>query len=491
MRLGLRGGNGDKGLEVIERYRAAGSKSRAANLSAGAWIQLPVGHGPGQPLEVGRRRAVLVEGRHPGASARSRRRVRSTPRPGRSGLRNSSPWAAQSSSAATTRCALARMRRALNAAAMPIGTKSSWLASVGMDPMLAGIASVRDSATRDAAVICTIMKPDESPGSSVRKAGRPCDRSGLTSRSTRRSAMACRVVSVMARKSSACATGCPWKLPPEITSPSAKTSGLSVDALSSTATVSSREADRVGDRAEHLGGAAQAVGVLHPRVVLPVRLADLAVAQERAHQRRGFALSPVGAGLVDPGIERRRRAPERLQAHRRRADRGAPEHPGIVHQQRQQRGLRLGAVDEGEPFLGREAERAQAGGRERRRGRRGARGAQHLAFAHQRQGDMARAAPGRRSRRRCPAPAPRGTTPALSMATSASTSSGRTPLVGPQQHVGAKQHERAHDGGGQRSAHAGRVAADQIGLKLVELVGGDADVGELAEAGVDPVDRLA
>ena len=36
----------------------------------------------------------------------------------------------------------------------------------------------------------------------------------------------------------------------------------------------------------------------------------------------------------------------------------------------------------------------------------------------------------------------------------------------------------------------GGVAADEVGLELVELVGRDPDVGELAEAGIDPVDRL-
>ena len=51
--------------------------------------------------------------------------------------------------------------------------------------------------------------------------------------------MAWSVVRVMASMSRAWATGWPWKLPPEITSPSSKTSGLSVEALSSTATVSS------------------------------------------------------------------------------------------------------------------------------------------------------------------------------------------------------------------------------------------------------------
>ena len=111
----------------------------------------------------------------------------------------------------------------------------------------------------------------------MRKAGSPCERSGFTSRSTRRSAIACSVVSVMASRSSAWATGCPWKFPPEITSPLSNTSGLSVEAFSSTADRLLGKADRVAHRPEHLGCAAQAVGVLHSRIVLAVRLPDLAV----------------------------------------------------------------------------------------------------------------------------------------------------------------------------------------------------------------------
>ena len=158
----------------------------------------------GQPLEVGGRRTVLVEGGHARHQAPATGHRAARP-PGRDGAAEGTPAPAPRREARqpTTRCALTRIRCALNAAAMPIGTKSSWLASVGMDPMLAGIASVRDSATRDAAVIWTIMKPDERPGSRVRKAGSPWDRSGFTSRSTRRSAIACSVVSVMASRSSA------------------------------------------------------------------------------------------------------------------------------------------------------------------------------------------------------------------------------------------------------------------------------------------------
>ena len=61
---------------------------------------------------------------------------------------------------------------------------------------------------------------------------------------------------------------------------------------------------------------------------------------------------------------------------------------------------------------------------------------------------------------------------------------------GPEEHVGPEQHDRANDGGRQWTADSGRMTADEIGLQLIELVGWNADVGELAEAGIDPVDRL-
>jgi len=44
---------------------------------------------------------------------------------------------------------------------------------------------------------------------------------------------------------------------------------------------------------------------------------------------------------------------------------------------------------------------------------------------------------------------------------------------------------------GMREPDAGRVTANQIGLELIELVGGDPDVCQLSESGIDPVDRLA
>ena len=66
------------------------------------------------------------------------------------------------------------------------------------------------------------------------------------------------------------------------------------------------EADRVGHGAEHLRRAAEAVGVLDPGIVLPVRLPDLAVLEQRPHERGGADLAGMGAGRVDSRVQRRR-----------------------------------------------------------------------------------------------------------------------------------------------------------------------------------------
>ena len=176
--------------------------------------------------------------------------------------------------------------------------------------------------------------------------------------------MACSVVSAIARKSSACATGWPWKFPPESTSPDSNTSGLSVEAFSSIRASLSSEPDRVDHCPHHLRRAAKTVRILHPVVIFPVRLPDLAVGQQVAHQLGRAELAWMGPIRVNSRIERHRSTPQRLQRHRRSADRRAPQDLGVVHQQRQQSGLRLRAVDEGDPLLGRETEWHEAGRRE-------------------------------------------------------------------------------------------------------------------------------
>ena len=60
-----------------------------------------------------------------------------------------------------------------------------------------------------------------------------------------------------------------------------------------------------------------------------------------------------------------------------------------------------------------------------------------------------------------------------------------------REHVCPQRHRRAHDGDRQRIADAGRMAAEEIHLQLRERVGRNRNLGEVAEAGVDAVRRLA
>src|SRR3982751_2698673 len=76
-----------------------------------------------------------------------------------------------------------------------------------MEPTAAGWQSDLFSETSDAATYCGIMNPELRPPSLVRNAGRPSDRFGLTSRSTRRSEMLASSATAIARASSANARG--------------------------------------------------------------------------------------------------------------------------------------------------------------------------------------------------------------------------------------------------------------------------------------------
>src|SRR5215210_895078 len=64
------------------------------------------------------------------------------------------------------------------------------------------------------------------------------------------------------------------------------------------------------------------------------------------------------------------------------------------------------------------------------------------------------------------------------------------PAGRPEQDVCPEQHDGPHDGYGKRVSQSGSVAANEIGLKLIELVRGNSNIGQLAEPGVDPVDGL-
>ncbi len=123
-------------------------------------------------------------------------------------------------------------------------TWSSWLAEVGIESMLAGVARCLFSATRAAAVTCASMKPELRPGFGVRNAGRP-ESAGSTSMAMRRSASEPISQTASARMSAAKATGSAWKLPPESASRvSAKISGLSETPFASVVRVIAAERSR-------------------------------------------------------------------------------------------------------------------------------------------------------------------------------------------------------------------------------------------------------
>ena len=184
---------------------------------------------------------------------------------------------------------------------------------------------------------------------------------------------------------------------------------------------------------------------------------------------------------VDASIERLRRAAHRLQAHRRGRVCRAPQHPGVVHQQRREAGLRLGAVHERQPLFRFQLDRLQARGPER--------GAV-IPLADQREREMrqrrqvarrSHAALGRHARMHA----------GVEHRDEELRQAGPHAARAPHEHVGTQQHHCAHRLSGQRLAHAGGMAANQVELELADPLGGNADVGELAEPGRDAVHRRA
>ena len=137
------------------------------------------------------------------------------------------------SSTASIRLRLATDTRSLRAAPQPIETWSSCIAEVGSESTDAGAARRRFSAAIAAWVYWAIIRPESTPASGARKAGRPWERDGSSRRSVRRSLIAPTSAAAIARKSQAIATGAPWKFPHDSTRPSGRTIGLSIAEASS------------------------------------------------------------------------------------------------------------------------------------------------------------------------------------------------------------------------------------------------------------------
>ena len=110
----------------------------------------------------------------------------------------------------------------------------------------------------------------------------------------------------------------------------------------------------------HLRRAAQAVGVLHRVVALPVAGDQRAAGQQPPQVAGAGQLPGVRADDLHPLVVRAVGAEQRLDAHRGADVGDLDQQADVVDRQRQQHLHRLGAVDQGQPLLGGQHERLDA-----------------------------------------------------------------------------------------------------------------------------------
>ena len=340
------------------------------------------------------------------------------------------------------------------------------------------------------------MNPELRPCRGARNGGRP-DSEGFTSCSTRRSEMAARCEAATARTSSASATGWPWKLPPETISPvSGNTSGLSVAAFTSRASVAAAEPDPVARRAVHLGHAAQRVGVLHLVAAgALVRGVQLRAREQLAQPRRRGDLAGLAAHRLDLRRERAVRAEQPLERHRAGEVGERREPLGAEHGERPHRRHRLRSVHQREPFLRLQHRRRQPDPAQRLAGGDAlgggvGRGHERLSLADEEQREV-----GERSEI-----ARRSDGAALGHDRHDAAIEQREQEIqrlladardSLREHVRAEQHQGARLDERERRAHARRVREDEVSLQPLEVGAIDAHLRERPEPGVDPVVRLA
>ncbi len=196
-------------------------------------------------------------------------------------------------------------------------------------------------------------------------------------------------------------------------------------------------------------------------------------------------------GGVDAGVEGHVGALERVEGEGADHVRAADEAQRLGDGEAAHRGHELGPVDEGEALLRLEDERRARLSRAGRRRRAG--GGPRRRTRPRRRGRArgGRGAPGPRSPRPSPARGRRGGRRRLSERDQQIEGLEAHAGEALGEHVGPQQHQRSRLGFPERRAHPRRVGAEQVELELPQAVEGDVDVGEVAEAGGDPVDDRA
>ena len=338
-----------------------------------------------------------------------------------------------------------------------------------------GARAVLFSDARAAAVTCAIMRPDWSPPSRARKAGRP-ESAGFTSRSMRRSLMAPSSATAIASTSAAMR----HRLAVEVAArraarPSRRTpSGCRWRRSSRPRACAERSARASRDGAVHLRHAAQAVGVLHLAAVA-VRLAQRAAREE---PRAGCAPTRPGPGAAArrgcagrrrrrcPGARRGsgRRPRRRLRASRQASASARP--PTAV--------MSCVPLMRARPSFASSTTRREPGGAQRLGRRLAAARRARTRPRRRARAPGGRAAPGRRWRRPSPGAGTTGMHAAVEHRDEPLERLEPHAREALGQHVRAQQHERARLGLAERLADARGVAAHQVQLQLAQLLARDA-----------------
>jgi hypothetical protein len=123
--------------------------------------------------------------------------------------------------------------------------------------------------------------------------------------------------------------------------------------------------ERVAHRAVYLRHAAQGIGILHARIVLQMRSANLALAQKLSEGDGHLLLPAMRACGVKALVEGGGRPAQGFQRHRARDICGADEPRGAQERERTDRRQGLRSVQEREPLFRLQLERPEARAPER------------------------------------------------------------------------------------------------------------------------------
>ena len=201
-------------------------------------------------------------------------------------------------------------------------------------------------------------------------------------------------------------------------------------------------------------------------------------------------LAGMRANGVDARIERRVAALDGVDRHGSGHHRGLHGPFGVDQRMKRDGGRNLRPVQERKTFLGPELHGFQFRQPERRRSAHPAAAEQGFAFADQHQRQMRQRRQIARSAHRA---LRRDDRDDLGVDEAGEGGGGRRmdARIAARQRLELEHHDEPHGVGRKRFAGPGGVRAHQIDLQRVEIAIGDAGLGELAEAGIDAIDRLA